>query len=120
MNELVNARSGYDGLITRTEVQQPTISDHNLHLKKTQTWRENTKNASDRLDAQMISHGKKHSYKLYEIGDKVYVRCKKEKGKKKLTKRIIEVRLITKRCQDDTNHNIRIEGPGHRLMKSEN
>ena len=52
--------------------------------------------------------------------DKVYVRCKKEKGKKKLTKRIIEVRLITKRCQDDTNHNIRIEGTGHLLMKSEN
>ena len=81
----------------------------------------NTKSTFDGLDKRIIrSHAKKHSYKLYEIGDKVYVRCKKEKGKKKLTKHIIEVRLITKRCQDDTNHNIRTEGPGHLLMKSEN
>ena len=36
------------------EVQQPTISDHNLHLKKMQTSRDNDKNASDRLDERMI------------------------------------------------------------------
>ena len=74
-----NSRSAYDGLITTTEVQQPTISDHNLHLKKTRTWRKNTKNASDRLNEQMLSHAKKHTYKLYEVGDKVFVRCKKKK-----------------------------------------
>ena len=54
-----------------------------MYLKKTQTWRNNAKNASDRLDEWMIrSHTKKHSHKFYEIGDKVYVRSKKEKGKK--------------------------------------
>ena len=36
-NELVNAGSAYDELITTTEVQQLTISDHNQRLKKTQT-----------------------------------------------------------------------------------
>ena len=107
-NELVNARSACDGLITTTEVQQLTISDHNLHLKKTQTWKENTESASDRLDEQMISHAKKHPYKLHEIGDKIYVRCKKEKGKEKLTKHIIKLRLIIKKCWDDTNHNVRM------------
>ena len=72
-SELVNTGSAY-GLITKTEVQEPTISDHNLHLQKTQTWTDNVKNASDRLDEWMItSHVKKHSYKLCEIGDKVYV-----------------------------------------------
>ena len=82
-NELVNAGSAYDGLITTMEVQQLNTSDHNLHLQKTHTWRDNAKNASDRLDEQMIrGHTKKHSHKLCEIGDKEYVRCKKKKKKK--------------------------------------
>ena len=57
--------SAYDGLITTKEVQQPTISDHDLHLKKTQTLRDLAKNASFRLDEPMIrSHAKNHLYKL--------------------------------------------------------
>ena len=65
----------------------------------------------------MLSHPKKHTYKLSEIGDKVYVRCKKEKDNKKLTKHMIDVILIIKRCRDDTNCNLRIEVPGHQLIK---
>ena len=53
--------------------------------------------------------------------EKVYVRCQKEKDKKKSTEHMIKVGSIIKRHWDDTNYNIRIEGPGHRLMKkSEN
>ena len=60
-NELVNAGSAYDGLITTMEIQQPTISDQNLHLKKTQKWRDSVKNASNRLDKRMIrTYAKKH------------------------------------------------------------
>ena len=100
------------------EVQQPTISDHNLHLKETQTWRDNAKNSSARLDEWVIrSNAKKHLYKWYEIGDKVYIRCKKEKGKKKSMKHMIKVGSMIKKYRDDTNYDIRTEGPGHRLMK---
>ena len=99
-NELVNAGSAYHGLLITTEVQQTTISDHNLYLKKAQTWRNNGKNASDRLDERMIRiHAKKYWYKLYEIGGKVYVIYKKEKGKKKSTKYMIKVGSIIKRYE---------------------
>ena len=80
--------------------------------------RNNAKNGSDRLDKQMIkSYAKKHLYMLYEIGDKVYVRWKKEKGKKKSTKHTIKVGLVIKRYLDDTNYDIKTEGPVHQLMK---
>ena len=68
-NELVNAGSAYDELITTTEVQQLTISDHNQRLKKTKTWRDNAKNTSDGLDKRMKrSHAKKNSHKLCQVG----------------------------------------------------
>lgn len=83
----MNVGSAYDGLISTIEVQRPAISDHNLHLMTTRIWRDNARNVSDRLDKQMIrSQAKKHSYKFYKIDDKVHVRSKKEKQKKKSMK----------------------------------
>ena len=40
------------------------------HEKKRESWRENARKASDRLDDRMKSYERKTSYKLYEKGDK--------------------------------------------------
>jgi len=117
-NELVNAGSAYDRLIATEEVQNPTKLDRNQHKKKIESWRENASKASDRLDERMKrSHAKKYSYKKYEKGDRVFVKCKKQRGKGKSTRHMILVGSILKRYRNDSTYEISMEGPGEELMK---
>ena len=82
-NELVNVGLTYAGYINVEVATKPSKKNFTLHEKKRESGRENVQKASDRLDNRMKkSHERKKSYKLYEKGDKVFVRCEKRRGRK--------------------------------------
>ena len=87
------------------------------HENKRESWRENAQKASDRLDNRMKkSHERKNSYKLYEKGGKVFVKCGKRRGRKS-ARHLILVGSILKRYKDNTNYNIEMERQYRQIIK---
>jgi hypothetical protein len=77
-NELINAGMIADGYISIQRTCQAMESDYSSHKKITKSWRKKAKKASDKLDERMKKyHAKKHCYRIYKKGEKVFVRCKK-------------------------------------------
>ena len=54
------------------------------------------------------SHERKNTYKLYENGDKVLVKCEK-KPDRKSTRHMILVGSVIKRYKDNSNYDIEME-----------
>lgn len=119
-NELINAGINLDGQITTQKTCQPKDSDFLCHRKRSKSWRKVARKASHRLAERMKNyHAKKHSYKIYKKGEKVFVRCKKQKsGKGKPIKHAIMVATILKRYKDNSNYNILLDNPESNVMKN--
>ena len=54
-------------------------------------------------------HERKNSYKLYEKGDKIFIKCEKRRGRK-FARHMILVGSILERYKDNTNYDIEMEG----------
>ena len=62
------------------------------------------------------SHERKNSYKLYEKCNKVFVKCKRRRGRKS-ARHMILVGSILKRYKDNTNYDIEMEGQRREITK---
>ena len=110
---MVNAGLAYDGYVSVEVASKPSKKNE----KKRESWSENAQKASDRLDDQIKkSHKRKNSCKLYEKGDKVFVKCEKRRGRKPVRCMIL-VGSILKRYKDNTNYDIEMEEQHRQIME---
>ena len=62
------------------------------------------------------SHERKNSYKLYEKGDKAFIKCEKRRGRKS-ARHMILVGSILKRYKGNTDCDSKMEGQHRQIMK---
>ena len=59
-----------------------TQNNYRQQAEQTNNWRKSAKAADDRMaKVMMMKHARKYTYKTYDVGDRVFVRIGKKRGK---------------------------------------
>ena len=74
-NELVNEGKNYDSTINARRTIGPSTRDYGQQIQNTDSWRKIASKADDRMTKRMLeSDARRHKYKIYQTGEKVFVR----------------------------------------------
>ena len=111
-NELVNEGKNYDSTIHARRTIGPSTRDYGQQIQNTDSWRKIASKADDRMTKRMLeSDARRHKYKIYQPGEKVFVRVGRKRGRFTRNYRVL-VGKILKRFRDEATYKVRFHMPG--------
>ena len=117
-NELLHDGRSYTPNIETVSTAGPTRDNFESQAEQSKTWRKQAKTADERMEKVMLDkHARRNTYKIYHVGDKVFIRIGKKRGKITKSYRVLPGR-ITKSYNDDT-YQVRFRFPNSKSYSIE-